>query len=156
MDHAQFGVLNLVATAFATYFFTAIIWYTHILGYPLWRWVGKAEFPALHREYLRRLPLIVQLPYTFLIGSNGLLFFFRPTTLSRGPVAVLFLLHALVLIVSVAFAGPLHGRLQTEEQCTPDALRRLLFYNSIRVLLMATSSAIVSLLLFHMLLLNSS
>ena len=77
------GNVVLVVTAFATFFFAAIIWYTQILGYPLWRYVGRDEFLPLHREYLRRLPLIVQLPYGLLMASNTLLLFYRPMSVSQ-------------------------------------------------------------------------
>ena len=151
MTIAQAGMLTFLGNAFATFFFTAVIWYTQILGYPLWRWVGDCEFHALHSEYLRRLPAVVQVPYAFLLASNLLLYHWRPAAVSMGMVSVLLFLNVSVLAVSVALAGPIHTHFQDAGKCPPAKMQKLLAYNAVRMLLMVASSGVVSYVLFKML-----
>ncbi len=105
-------VLLLLAAAGATVFCTAVNCYTFCLAYPLWRWVGPAEFGALHRAYLRLLGPVITFPHIVMFFASGALLRWRPGWLPFAQAVWLFALDASVVAVSAFWAGPIHSRFE--------------------------------------------
>lgn len=142
----EFGVVVLLVLAFATFFMNAIHWYTQIQTYPLFSWVPKEGFVSFHKEYERRLPVALYAPYTLMMAANVLLFFFRPEGVGLGWVIALFVLGAFIMAESLAFAAPVHSRLDRDGK-DDGAVKKLIFFNLLRLVVGTTSSLIVLYLL---------
>lgn len=136
------AVLLLVA-AFATIFCTAVNCYTLRLAYPLWRWVGKAEFGALHQAYLRLLGPVITFPHIVMFFASGALFCWRPRWFSLADASWLFLLDAGVVAVSAFSAGPIHSRFEKAGLADEAGLRRLIQISALRSVLMLLASGLV-------------
>lgn len=134
------GIIVFAVAAFATFFNNALHWYTQITTYPLLGWVGQAEFVSFHKEYERRLPFSIYVPYTLLMCSTLLLMFFRPTEIGLGWVFVLLLLNASIMVVSFMFAVPIHNRLDRQGYSDKAGIRGLIQCNRVRLIASSTSS----------------
>lgn len=141
-----FGVAAFLVLAFATFFMNAIHWYTQVQTYPLFSWVPKDGFVAFHGEYERRLPLALYAPYALLMVANVLLFFFAPEGVGLGWVGLLFLLNVFIMAESLALAAPVHHRMDREGK-DEKAIKRLIFFNLLRLLAGTASSLVVLYLL---------
>ena len=91
------GIAVFQSVVFATFFNNARQWYARFQTYPLFAWVGKAEFRPFHGEYDRlRLPRAV--PHYPRNGLDGLA---RPNTPRlthlTASSAIVFILSARVL-----------------------------------------------------------
>ena len=135
-----------LALAFATFFMNAVHWYTQVQTYPLFSWVPEEGFVALHEEYERRLPVALYAPYALLMAANVLLFFFAPEGVGLGWVIALFSLNAFIMAESLAFAAPVHYRMDREGK-DERAIRKLVFFNSFRLAAGTASSLVVLYLL---------
>jgi hypothetical protein len=58
-----------IVVVFSTLFCAAVNAYTYRIAYPLWGFVGQAEFAAVHREYMRRLDWIITVPHVVMFFS---------------------------------------------------------------------------------------
>jgi hypothetical protein len=128
----------------------AIHWYTQVQTYPLLAWVPKEGFVPFHKEYERRLPVALYAPYTLQMLATALLFFFRPEGVELGWVVVLFLLGAFIVAESLVFAAPVHYQMDREGK-DDRAIRRLIFFNSLRLAAGTASSIAVLYLLARVL-----
>jgi hypothetical protein len=144
------GLAVLVATVFTTFFNNALHFYTQVQTYPLFAWVGREEFVPFHKEYQRRLPVAIYAPYTLLMVSNALLLFFRPDGVALGWVVALLILNASIMAESLAFAAPVHYRMDREGRSKED-VGRLVHFNGIRLAIATLSSGIVAYLLVRVL-----
>lgn len=144
-------IIVFVIAAFATFFNNALHWYTQVTTYPLLSWVGQAEFVSFHKEYERRLPFSIYVPYTLLMLSTLLLIFFRPAGVNLGWVFMLLVLNASIMIVSLVFAVPIHSRLDRQGYSDKAGIRKLIRYNSIRLIASSVSSSIMLYLLLGLL-----
>lgn len=145
-------IIVFVIAASATFFNNALHWYTQVTTYPLLGWVGQAEFVSFHKEYERRLPFSIYVPYTFLMLSTLLLAFVRPVEVKLGWVLMLLALNASIMIISLTFAVPVHNRLQHQGYSDKGGIRRLIRYNSVRLIASSASSVIMLYLLIGLLL----
>ena len=134
--------LFLVA-GFATVFCTAVNCYTLRLAYPLWRWVGPAEFGELHKAYLRLLGPVITFPHVVMFFASGALIRWRPTWISGSQAVLLFAIDALVVAVSAFWAGPIHSRFARSGVADEAGLRRLLQISTLRSVLMLAASALI-------------
>lgn len=141
-----FGLWVLLVLAFATFFMNAIHWYTQVETYPLFSWVPKEGFVSFHKEYERRLPVALYVPYSVLMVANVLLFFSAPEGVGFGWTVVLFVLNAFIAAESLAFAAPVHYRMDREGK-DEGAVRKLVLLNSLRLVAGTASSFVVLYLL---------
>ncbi|MBD2258356.1 hypothetical protein [Pseudanabaena sp. FACHB-2040] len=137
------AIIVFVVAAFATFFNNALHWYTQVTTYPLLSWVGQAEFVSFHKEYERRLPFSIYVPYTLLMFSTLLLIFLRPVEIELGWVFVLLVLNASIMIVSLVFAVPIHTRLDRQGYSDKAGIRELIRYNRVRLIISSTSSIVM-------------
>ncbi len=137
-------MIALVLTAaFATFFCTAVNCYTLRLAYPLWRWVGRAEFGALHKAYLRLLSPVITFPHIVMFFASGALLRWRPGWVSFTEAAWLFALDAGVVAVSAFWAGPIHSRFEHAGVADEPGLRRLIQISALRSVMMLAASGLV-------------
>lgn len=136
-------IFVFVIAAFATFFNNALHWYTQVTTYPLLSWVGQTEFVSFHKEYERRLPFSIYVPYTLLMFSTLLLIFFHPAEIELGWVFMLLILNASIMVVSLVFAVPIHSRLDRQGYSDKAGIRGLMRYNSVRFIASSISSVIM-------------
>jgi hypothetical protein len=141
-----FGLWVFLAVVYATFFMNALHWYTQVQTYPLFAWVPKGEFVHFHQEYERRLPVALYAPYALLMVSNAVLFFVPPEGVGILWVLALFLLNACIAAESLAFAAPVHRRMDREGK-DEEAVRKLVNLNSFRLAAGTVSSLIALYLL---------
>lgn len=123
----------LVTLAFTLYM-TGMIWSMQVFEYPLFALVGRNEFPSYHAAHNRSLPFFVILPSVFALGSAVLLFWIRPTGIPPWSVVLVVVLDLAVLVSTVVWQAPLHGKLD-REGFSAEIIRRLVRSNWIRTLL---------------------
>jgi hypothetical protein len=145
-------IIVFVIAASATFFNNALHWYTQVTTYPLLGWVGQTEFVSFHKEYERRLPFSIYIPYMLLMLSTLLLAFVRPAEIKLGWVLVLLMLNASIMITSLTFAVPIHNRLHRQGYSDKGNIRKLIQYNSVRLIASSASSVIMLYLLIGLLL----
>jgi hypothetical protein len=133
-----------VAAALSTIFCTAVNCYTYRLAYPLWSFVGKAEFRTLHREYLRLLSPVITFPHIVMFFASAGLLWQRPASLSLAAAAALFVLDAGVVVVSAFWAGPIHSRFERTGTADENGLRTLIQISLLRSGMMLAASSIVA------------
>ncbi|MBC8078054.1 MAG: hypothetical protein H7Y32_18395 [Chloroflexales bacterium] len=142
----QVAELLLVLTALLTFFNTGLQYYTTVSTYPLFSDLAAEAFVPYHQAYERRLPFAIYVPYTLLMLTTILLAFVRPASVALGWVFVLLALNGSIMAVSLAFAAPIHARLDREGK-NERWLHLLRRYNLPRLLAASASSLILCLLL---------
>lgn len=135
--------LVFLLVVFSTLFCAAVNAYTYQIAYPLWAYVGRAEFGAVHREYLRRLDWIITVPHVVMFFSGGLMIWLRPSFASSAEVIALFMLEAAVVGVSAFAAGPVHGRFSRTGIADDAGLLLLVRISALRLILMAAACGLV-------------
>jgi hypothetical protein len=83
--------------------------------------------------------------------STLLLIFFRPAEIGLGWVLLLLVLNASIMLVSLAFAVPIHTRLDRQGHSDKIGIRGLIRYNSVRLITSSISSIIMMCLTVGML-----
>lgn len=141
-------VLLLVAVTSALN--TGLQYYTTVSTYPLFSDLPAEAFVGYHQAYERRLPLAIYLPYALLMAGNLLLLFVRPAAVALGWVVLLLVLNGSIMAVSLAFAAPVHARLDREGK-RAELLMLLRRYNLPRLLASAAGTLVLSLLLAQVL-----
>lgn len=136
-------MIFLVAV-FSTIFCAAVNAYTYRIAYPLWGFVGRAEFAAVHREYLRRLDWIITVPHVAMFFSAALTIRWRPAFVGLAEAILLFGLEAAVVGVSAFAAGPVHSRFTRTGIADDAGLRLLVRISALRVVLMAAACGLVA------------
>ena len=136
---------------FTTFYSNGVQAYIHLEAYPLFAFVGTQELSAYLKEYERRLPLPLLLPYFATVFSNLLLLFFRPAQLSLVWLIVALVLNIAVTVVTLVLATPVYNRYKQAGKITSDGMRELLRINSLRLALSTLSSVIVIYLLISLL-----
>jgi hypothetical protein len=92
------GIMNVSTVIFAlfictTFFNLALHWYTQVVTYPLFSFIGKAEFVDYHLAYQKRLPFSIYIPYSLLMVLNVLLFVYPPPDAGLAVIVTLFILN---------------------------------------------------------------
>ena len=136
------GLLFAVAV-FSTFFCAAVNAYTWRIGYPLWWLVGRTEFGALHREYLRVLNPVITVPHVAMFFATGALLWRRPSLLPFWAAAVVFGLATLVILLSAFVAGPVHDRFGRNGAVDAAGMRLLIVISAWRTVLMLGASAVL-------------
>ena len=134
--------LLLLLVALANTFNTGLQYYTTVSTYPLFSPLPAEAFVGYHQAYERRLPLAIYLPYTLLMGATALLLLFRPEGVGLTSIVLLLLLNGAIMAISLAFAAPLHARLDREGK--QEALLALLRRYNLPRLLLSTASTLLA------------
>lgn len=129
-----------VLATFANFFCAAVNCYTLRVAYPLWRFVGDAEFAALHREYLRRLDPVITFPHIVLFFADLALLRWRPAFFSFADACFLSAAGVGVVLVSLLWAGPIHSRFERTGVADATGLDRLVGISVLRSVLMLAAS----------------
>jgi hypothetical protein len=132
---------------FTTFFSNGIQAYIHLEAYPLLAFVGAEEFPAYLKEYERRLPVPLLLPYFVMVLSNLILLFARPAQISLVWLIAALVLNIAVTVVTVVLATPVYNRYKQAGEINADGMHELLRINSLRLALSTLSSIVVIYLL---------
>jgi hypothetical protein len=117
--------------------------YTLQVAYPLWRVVGAAEFPAVHREYLERLWPVITLPHVVMFFASAGLIVWQPGFVPRGEAIAVFVLVAGVVGISAFVAGPIHGRFAQTGVMDAAGYRGLIAISAVRVVVMVGACAVL-------------
>lgn len=141
-----FALLTLLLVAFATFFNTGLQYYTTVSTYPLFQDVDEKNFVSFHKAYERKLPLSIYAPYALLMLSTLSLLFARPEEVALLWIVVLLILNGSIMVVSLAFAAPVHAKLDREGK-NPSDLAKLRRFNLPRLLAATASSLLVLYLL---------
>lgn len=143
----NFNLIVFIAVVFFTFFNNALHWYTQVTTYPLFAWIGQKEFLPFHKEYQRRLPFSIYAPYSLLMVGTLLLMFFRPPQISFTWIVLLIVVNAAIMIESLAFAAPVHKRLDLQGHSDERGIQQLIRYNGVRLVTSSVSSIVVLYLL---------
>src|SRR5579859_758697 len=100
------GIILFVALVALTLFSNGVQAYIHYEAYPLFAYVGKADFAAYIAEYEKRLTIPLLLPYGLTILSNLILIFVRPDKLSVVGVIIALLLNLALAATTMLIAIP--------------------------------------------------
>lgn len=140
--------LYLVA-AFATVFCAAINAYTLCVAYPLWRYVGAADFATLHQNYLRVLGPVITFPHIVMFFASAALLRWRPGWFSLREALWLFALDAAVVVVSAFWAGPIHSGFERAGVLDAGGLHWLLVISGLRTAMMLGACGVVGAALYR-------
>ena len=117
--------------------------YTLQVGYPLWRFIGTAEFCTVHREYLRRLNWVITVPHIVMFFSTAGLVIWRPAYLSVANAWGVAALAWAVVGVSAFVAGPVHDRFSRQGRMDERGMRWLTGISLARTLMMLAASVLL-------------
>lgn len=121
----------------------AVNFYTWVVGYPLWRYVGAEDFGSLHKEYLRRLWPVITLPHVVMFFASAALIRWRPGFVGGASAAAVFGLDAGVVAVSALVAGPVHSRFERTGVWDAAGMRRLMAVSALRSGMMVVACGLV-------------
>lgn len=134
--------LAAVATvhAAATLFMVGLLWMVQVVHYPLFADVGAEAYPAYQEEHISRIGALLAVPW----GLEGLsivalLALARDGALRRLAIVGAGLM-ALILVVTVVWAAPVHGDLT--DGFDADLHDRLMRSNLVRTLLWSARGAV--------------
>lgn len=123
-------LVHLVTTAVLA----GVGWVVQVVVYPAFALVGEAQWPAYHREHLRRIGWVVGPPWLLQGVSTGALLLASP-----GEFAALGLLAAAGVALTVLGAVPAHTALDTGRD-----LRPLLRANVARTLVWSAATVLAA------------
>jgi hypothetical protein len=115
---------HLVALTALTAYSTAIGWQAQLVSYPLFRAVPAEDFLAYHAQYNRAIPLVVIAPGFVAFLACAAFPWTRPADVPRGLAAVVAASGIGALVSTVAWAIPMHDRLDAigQSAATIDSL----------------------------------
>lgn len=102
------GLIGLTAV---TSYSMALGWQAQLVSYPLYRAVDPASFPAYHLQYNDSIPLVVILPGFVSFLAAAAFHWTRPAEVPRWAATVVGLSGVVSLAATVAWAIPMHDRL---------------------------------------------
>ena len=140
------AIFILLLVALTTFFNAGLQYYTTVSTYPLFSEVDEANFVRFHKAYEGKLPLSIYIPYSLWMLSTLALLFVRPDGVTLLWVVLLLVLNGSIMAVSLAFAAPVHTKLDREGKNAGD-LAKLRRYNLPRLLAVAASSMVALYLL---------
>lgn len=104
------GVVHLVAT----WFMVGLIWTIHVVHYPLFAFVGPDEYVAFQAEHVRRIGMLLIVPWVIEGACILALLILAWRSKSRAllvPSVLGAAAMGIVLIMSGFFSAPAHGKL---------------------------------------------
>lgn len=140
------GAVTLALLTCLTWANLTLHYYTQVGTYALFPAVashaGRDGFVGYHQAYERRLPLTVYAPWSALMAASFAFCVVRPDDVGLPVALVLLVLNASIAGLSIAFAAPVHGRIDDHGGLSPEDARALLRWNAVR-LAVATVSALL-------------
>lgn len=126
MTPARLGwrTAGLVGLTALTAYSTGVGWQAQLVSYPLYRAVAAEDFLAYHAQYNASIPVVVIVP-GFLSFLAGVAFWWtRPAEVPPAAAAVVAATGATSLLATVAWAIPMHDRLDRigQDAATIDSL----------------------------------
>lgn len=118
----------LLAHAASTWFMTGLIWFVHVVHYPLFADVGGDAFTAYERRHVERTTWVVGPGMAVEAITTGLLVLQRPSAVTYAGAALL----AVVWLTTWGLAVPRHAELERGFDATSH--RRLVSSNVWRTL----------------------
>ena len=131
----------LITLAFTLYM-VGVIWSMQALEYPLFAYVGQAEFPAYHARHNRALPFLVILPSLLALLSAVLLIWSRPSGVPLWGALVVVVIDVAVVISTAVGQAPLHTKLDREGHSAA-VVTRLVRSNWIRTVLWTVNALLL-------------
>jgi hypothetical protein len=133
--------LALLACLAATLFMTGVIWFVHVVHYPLFDRVGIEAFRRYHAEHTRTTTFVVLVPMVLELVTSGILVAQRPEGTEPWMAWLGMALAVTTWAVTFFLSVPEHGRLASGF----DALshRRLVSTNFFRALAWTGHSALL-------------
>lgn len=109
-------------------YMTGVVFFVQVCQYPLFKWVGDANFAEYHRRYVARTSLPIALPMVLemLLGVSWVLSFNR---IALGHFSILLV----IWIITFAWSVPCHNKLQ--KGFNEKAWKSLMRSNAIRAIL---------------------
>lgn len=104
----RLGLLGLTAL---TSYSMAVGWQAQLVSYPLYRAVDPASFAAYHLQYNDSIPLVVILPGFVSFLAAAAFYWTRPAEVPKWAATVVSLSGVASLVTTVAWAIPMHDRL---------------------------------------------
>jgi len=101
----------LLANLASTLFMTGLIWFVQVVHYPLFAWVGAAEFPAYSREHQHWTTFVVGPPMLLEALTAALLVAARPSGVPAWAAWAGLALVGVIWLSTAALQVPAHGRL---------------------------------------------
>ena len=116
-----------------------------LVGYPTWRWVGANEFPKFHQvDSSLIIPLFV-VPTFLTFIPLILLFWFRPTVLSKWLFGIALVLKLVALISTITIQIPI--QIELDKRFSRELIERLIstdfIYRKIPMILLAITNFIM-------------
>ena len=121
----------LGATTALTVYSAGVSWQAQVVSYPLFAQVSAAAFPGYHLAYNAAIPLVVIVPGVLGFLASAVLPWTRPADVPRRLAVVVSGSGVVALVATVAWAIPMHARLDAVGQ-SPEALASLLQANAVR------------------------
>lgn len=140
------GAVTLALLACLTWANWTLHYHTHVGTYALFPAVaahsGGDGFVGYHRAYEKRLPLTMYAPWSALMVASVAFCVVRPDDIGLPVALVLLVLNASIAVLSIAFAAPVHSRIDDRGSLVAEDARALLRWNAVR-LAVATASALI-------------
>lgn len=131
---------HLAGLTALTAYSTAIGWQAQAVSYPLYRAVPEGDFLAYHAAYNAAIPLVVIVPGFASFLACAAFPWTRPPDVPRGPAAVVAASGLGALVSTVAWAIPMHDRLDHVGRSAA-TIDSLLDANLVRSLLLTAGTA---------------
>lgn len=131
---------HLVGLTALTAYSTGIGWQAQLVSYPLYRAVPAEDFLAYHAQYDRAIPLVVIVPGFLTFLACAAFPWTRPAAVSRRLAGVVAAGGLVSLAATVAWAIPMHDRLDRIGQSAA-TIDSLLDANLVRSLALTASTA---------------
>jgi len=142
-------IIVFIAHACSTLMWFGIMWFVHLVHYPLFRLIGKRNFLSYEKEHYRRtMPLAVCLLAIELV-TGILLFWIRPAEIPFTPVVLGAILLGVIWLFTWKQCVPLHKQLISGKA---GAYKRLIRANLIRTVAWSLRAAVIIwmlVLMFH-------
>lgn len=131
---------HLVALTALTAYSTGVGWQAQLVSYPLFRAVPAEDFLAYHAQYNRSIPLVVIVPGFLTFLACAAFPWTRPADVPGRLAAAVSASGVVALVSTVAWAIPMHDRLDRIGQSAA-AIDSLLDANLVRSLALTAGTA---------------
>jgi hypothetical protein len=135
----------LLANSVSTFFMLGLTWFVQVVHYPLFPFVGRAEFPGYHDRHSKLTawlvlpPMIIELLSSILLALN-------PPAGKSGLALAGAVLAVLIWALTALLAAPAHGRIG-RDGLNQQSHARLLSVSWVRSLLWTAHAVVVVILL---------
>ncbi len=131
----------LLTVLLATAFMAGLSWFISVVHYPLFAWVGEAEWTAYHAAHTARTGYVVIAPMIVELAGSGLVVLDRPAGVGVTSAVAGLVLAALAWLVTFSLSVPDHGRLS--RGFDPAVGRRLVRGHHLRTVLWSAHAVLL-------------